>query len=251
MIPIIIQLGPIPINSFGLMMALAILAASLLLAKTFQANGIDPSLGDKFAFTAGVSGLIGARIWFLAEHYNELAADFWSAAFSSAGFTFYGGFIIASLSVIFLCKQNKLSIAKVADCLGPALCLGYAVGRLGCQLSGDGDYGMQTTSFWGMSYATGVIPTDPGVLAYPTPFFESTIALVVMFILLKVDSSLKWQAPFQRFGLYLILISTERFFIEFIRIERKFDSGYSEAQYIALILALIGSFMFLRVRRSV
>jgi phosphatidylglycerol:prolipoprotein diacylglycerol transferase len=126
------------------------------------------------------------------------------------------------------------------------LALGYAVGRLGCQLSGDGDYGIRTSGWWGMSYATGVVPTLPGELVYPTPLFESSIALLVLWVLSWVEvRSTVLSGRFQRFGLYLVLISIERFFVEFLRPNVKVLSNFSEAQIIAVGLAVFGIVLLL------
>ena len=98
-----------------------------------------------------------------------------------------------------------------------------------------------------MSYATGVVPTPPGVLVYPTPLFESTLSLVVLWILLKVESSTTvLSVRFQRFGLYLVLISIERLLVEGFRINPVVAWGMSEAQLIALGLIAIGGMLILR-----
>jgi phosphatidylglycerol:prolipoprotein diacylglycerol transferase len=221
--------------------ALALFAGALRLAKSFQVYGIDPRLAERYVTAAGLSGLVGARLWYIAENWSYVQHDIFGALFASAGFTFYGGFIIASIFLLVMARRDGVGLARFCDALGPALALGYAVGRLGCQLSGDGDYGSATDGFWGMSYATGVVPTRPGVRAYPTPLFESTIALAILWVLSWVEQSktilLK---PLQRFGLYLALISLERIFVEVFRINPEMISGLSEAQVIGIVLMLLG-----------
>ncbi|MFN4895680.1 MAG: prolipoprotein diacylglyceryl transferase [Pseudomonadota bacterium] len=241
MIPNVIELGPLPIRSFGLMVALALFAGSLRLAKSFARYGIDPRLAEKYVTAAGVSGLLGARLWYLAENWSFVKYDPFGALFSSAGFTFYGGFIIASIVLYVMARRDGVGVARFCDALGPALALGYAVGRLGCQLSGDGDYGSASTGFWGMSYATGVVPTPPGVRVYPTPLFESSIALAILWVLSWVEcSKTVLTKPLQRFGLYLVLISLERITVEIFRINPELLYGLSEAQVIGGALALLG-----------
>ncbi len=241
MIPNLIEIGPIPIRSFGLMVALALFAGALRLAISFKRYGLDPHLAERYVTAAGISGLIGARLWFIAENWSDTRHDLVGALLSSAGFTFYGGFIIAAVVVYLLARRDKTDISKLCDALGPCLALGYAVGRLGCQLSGDGDYGIRTTRWWGMSYATGVVPTLPGELVYPTPLFESSIALLVLWILSSVEvRATLLSGRFQRFGLYLVLISIERFFVEFLRPNVKLLSNLSEAQLIAMGLGVFG-----------
>ena len=246
MIPQIIQLGPFPINSFGLMIALALLACTWRLAISFRALGIDSALAERYVFVAGFSGLAGARIWYLTENLTETLRDPMGALFSSAGFTFYGGLIISFLVMWWMCRRDKVSFTRYLDASGPTMTLGYAIGRVGCQLSGDGDYGVATTSIFGMSYASGVVPTPPGVLAFPTPLYETTIALLILPILMRVEVSPAWQAPLKRFGLYLVLISIERVVIEFLRINPKMLGPLSEAQLIGIGFALIGVFLVFR-----
>ncbi len=241
MIPTLLELGPIPVRSFGLMVALALFAGAIRLTLSFRRYGLDPRLAERYVTAAGVSGLLGARVWYIGENWSEVQHDLWGAIFSSAGFTFYGGFIIASIVVYLLAKKDGTNIGRLCDSLGPCLALGYAVGRLGCQLSGDGDYGVATSGFWGMSYSTGVVPTPPGTLVYPTPLFESTIAIGVLSILSYVEKSATLLClPFQRFGFYLVLISIERLFVETLRGNPVVVLGMSEAQCIALGLIAFG-----------
>ena len=129
------------------MVALALFAGAVRLAYSFKHYGLDTRLAERYVTAAGISGLLGARLWFIAENWSDVKSDLLGALFSSAGFTFYGGFIIASIYVYLLAKRDGTDIAKFCDSLGPCLALGYAVGRLGCQLSGDGDYGIPTTGF--------------------------------------------------------------------------------------------------------
>jgi phosphatidylglycerol:prolipoprotein diacylglycerol transferase len=252
MIPTLLELGPIPVRSFGLMIALALFAGALRLARSFSRYGIDPALAERYVTAGGISGLVGARLWHIGENWNVYRHDLVSALTASAGFTFYGGFIIATVCVYILARRDGTNIAKLCDALGPCLALGYAIGRLGCQLSGDGDYGMPTTGFWGMSYSTGVVPTLPGELVYPTPLFESAISLVVLAVLSLVEKSDTFLAKgYQRFGLYLVLISIERFSVEFLRINPRLALSLSEAQWIALGLMVAGSVLImLRSARS-
>ena len=249
MIPTIIHLGPIPINSFGLMVALALLVGIERLAISFRRFGLPEQLAERYVLWSGFLGLVGARLWFIGDHWSEVRGELVAALLASAGFVFYGGFITAWIVVLVLLRRDGIAPRRFFDAFGPALALGYAVGRLGCQLSGDGDYGAQTTSFWGMSYSSGVIPTPPGVLVYPTPFFESTIAIAIAVVLGRVEVSRSpfWQKPFARMGLCLLLLSVERFFIEFLRINPRVAGGVlSEAQVIALVLTAIGGALLLR-----
>lgn len=244
MIPTIIEIGPLPIRSFGLMVALALFVGAARMAKSLRHYGIDPRLAERYVTAAGLSGLLGARVWYIGENWSALRHDLFGALFASAGFTFYGGFIIAAIVVYVLAKRDGTDMGRFCDALGPCLALGYAVGRLGCQLSGDGDYGSATYGFWGMSYSTGVVPTLAGERVYPTPLFESTLSLLIVFTLSYVERSETLLARrFQRFGLYLVLISLERVVVEFLRINPPVLWGFSEAQLIGALLCLGGALL--------
>jgi phosphatidylglycerol:prolipoprotein diacylglycerol transferase len=245
MIPTIFEIGPIPVHSFGLMIALMFFAAVARLGDSFAEAGIDRRLAETFVFYGVFSGLIGARLWYLIEEWSSVKGDLVGAVFSGAGFTFYGGFVAALATVLLICKKNQISSHKFFDSGVPTLALGYAIGRLGCQLSGDGDYGISTTSWLGMSYEHGVVPTPPGIMVLPTPLYESVIAILIALFLLSDTAKQKFKAPWQMWGCALLLLSTERFIIEFIRVKQKYI-GLSEAHYFSIIFALLGIYLMLR-----
>ncbi len=250
MIPQLFSIGPLPINTFGLMVALAILSGMHLLRRSFIYQGLDGSKAETYVFIGGVSGLLGSRLWHLFEHWREVLRSPIEMIFSSAGFTFYGGFLFASLVLYLFCRRDKFPVTRFMDACGPTLALGYAIGRLGCQLSGDGDYGKFTDSIFGMSYLTGVVPTPPGFFAYPTPLYESTLCFLILWGLLRVETSREWDAPLSRFGLYLSLVATSRFFVEYLRINPEVVGSLSQAQIISIVLALLGTWLVFRKRNA-
>jgi phosphatidylglycerol---prolipoprotein diacylglyceryl transferase len=250
MIPELFRLGPIPVNSFGLTIALAMMAGIYRLSQSFRRNGIPAEFAERYVLTAGFTGLLGARVWHLIENYEELRGDLLAAALSTAGFTFYGGFLIACVVLLVMARRDKLPLAPLLDALGPSLALGYAIGRLGCQLAGDGDYGVATTSIWGMEYPTGTVPTPPGVRVYATPLFESAIAMAILGVLTVLERSSYAAVYYLRFSVYLVLIALERFFVEFIRVNPHVAWGLSQAQIVSLILAACGTVLFVSTFRA-
>lgn len=249
MIPDLISVGPVTIHSFGLMVALAIVAGLKLATKSFSRLGLPVQHAESIVFVAGISGILGARFWSMFVY--ERGATFndpLGTLLSSGGFVFHGGLIISALCTAYFIRRRGLSIPIVADALGPALMLGYGIGRLGCQLSGDGDYGAPTTSIFGMSYSTGYIPTPPGQFVYPTPFFESLMAFASLYILLKLERE-KHLRPGKRFAAMMILMGACRFLIEFIRVEPMMAIGITEAQLVSIILVGIGIFIALPFSR--
>jgi phosphatidylglycerol:prolipoprotein diacylglycerol transferase len=253
MIPQLFHIGPLPVNSFGLMVALAVFAGIPILASSFRRNGIDPRFAEKYAVAAGVSGFIGARVWYLIVNTHHILEDAsyttsmveWLSTvaghvFANAGFIFYGGFVVAAVTLWIMMKRDRILPSLFVDSMGPALALSYAIGRVGCQLSGDGDYGVATSSWVGMSYETGVVPTPPGVRAYPAPFFESIMSVLVFMLLTRIEEKGMLKRPYSRFGLYLAAMSCERFLIEIIRLNPRFSTGISQAQFFALTFLVLG-----------
>lgn len=241
MIPQVFNLGFIPVNSFGLLICLAMIVGILELERCFNNYGIPKKLAEKFVMWGGFGGLIGARLWYIfVSHYEESSVDLFASLTSAAGFTFYGGFIASFLIINGLIYYHKLNFSNVANSLATTLAIGYAVGRLGCQLSGDGDYGIATDSFLGMSFATGVIPTPPGVTVFPTPLYESAIAIIVYYILRRFQNSNRCHFG-TCFAWYLVFMAVERFLVEFLRVELRVASGLTEAQIISIGLFIFGT----------
>ena len=250
MIPTVFQLGPLPVHSFGLMIALAVVAGVIRLQRSFAIRGIPEQLAERYVIAAALSGLIGARVWYVATYPEARSAGLVEALLSSGGFVFLGGFIVALLTLVVLAKLDRIEITALLDALGPAMALGYAIGRLGCQLSGDGDYGLTTTSWIGMSFESGVVPTPPGILVYPTPFFESVLALITLWLLTRAEARVWWRGKLRVFGAYLVLSGVARFIVEFWRINPVLEldwisrwvgiTGLSEAQHISAALMLGG-----------
>ena len=109
---------------------------------------------------AGIAGLVGARLYHVLESPAEFFANPWPQLLSRYGFAWFGGFLGGFFALIFLARWLRIPVLEFLDIASPAACVGYAIGRIGCLLSGDGDYGMPTSLPWGMSFPNGVVPTD-------------------------------------------------------------------------------------------
>lgn len=250
MIPTLFKLGPLPVHAFGLMLVLAFLASWRSIERSLKFHGEDTAIAENIVFWAALGGVIGARIWFLLSFPKELLRAPLEAIFSSGGFIFYGGFLGGTLAVIIFLKLRGKPVLAYADYLSPAIAIGYAVGRIGCQLSGDGDYGSISNLPWAMSYASGVIPTPEGVLVHPSPVYETTVALLIAAILVFAQERRVFKVPGQIFGLYLALTALERFAVEFLRIEPIIAFGLTQAQLFAIGLVLLGIFFIAKGSRS-
>jgi phosphatidylglycerol:prolipoprotein diacylglycerol transferase len=163
-------------------------------------------------------------------------------AFSTAGFTAYGGFILAVILCTIATRRKKQSGLVIAEAVVPMMALGYAIGRIGCQLAGDGDYGIPTTLPWGMSYPNGVIPTSE--IVHPTPVYE-TLYNGALFVFLWVRRK-KGAWLGQQICFYLIFTGLGRFLVEFIRLNERVFWRFSSAQIIAFLALAAGLFFLVR-----
>ena len=155
MIPILFELGPIKVYSYGLMLGIAFLLGSYILSLELKRKRLKPEVGQWITILAVVFGISGAKLLFLIEEWEAFLQDPLGMAFSPGGLTWYGGFIVAMVAVYVYIRAKKIPFLKIWDCLGVALILAYGVGRIGCHLAGDGDYGTPTTLPWGTIYAQG------------------------------------------------------------------------------------------------
>src|SRR5918994_2646830 len=250
MLPILFQIGPITIYSFGAFMALAALTAAWVVHAELKRRGYNPELASTMVFAAAVGGLLGARILFIVEDWSTFVRSPWDFIFTGAGFTWYGGFLGGVLGVSWIVKKNKIPWLIGADIAAPALAIAYGVGRLGCHVAGDGDWGTVTDVPWGVAYTNAIIgwvdpttgvPYPPGVRVHPTPIYEFLQSIVIFAILWGIKT--KGLAPGAIAWLYLILAGLARFTVEFWRVNPTLAAGLSEAQWISLILMADGSGM--------
>ena len=154
-----LHLGPLTLQTFGLCFALAFLAAGALVWKRFGELGKPPDWGYEMGFAALVGGLVGSRVYFLVQNYDEVKDDLLGNLFSGSGLVWYGGAIGGALAVLAWAWWRDFLNLTLLDVAAPALALGYALGRCGCQLSGDGDYGKPWNGPWAMAYPNGTEPT--------------------------------------------------------------------------------------------
>lgn len=219
---------------FGVCVALAVVGAVELFKWTSR-NVISSREAEGLAVWSILTGLVGAKLWYEIFYNPEPFRDI----FSPSGIVFYGGFLAGSVCFFMISLVKGYDIKALADCASLSVLFGYGVGRLGCQLSGDGDYGIPTSSFVGIPYPGGVVPVHTPV--YPTPFFESAIVLIGLVMILRTfDSSRVGTLAY--FYKVLLLMGLERFSIEFIRLNPRVLLGFTEAQIISLLLAIIGLF---------
>src|SRR5580704_12822528 len=261
MIPFL-HLGPLTIPTFGLMVAIGLLVAAYVLQADFdrrrgqlQKSGRFKSAGEQshhdegslIIGIAGLAGLVGARLYHVLESPRELVADP-SVLISRYGFAWFGGFLGGFVALVILAKRFRIPVLAFLDLCSPAAAVGYAIGRIGCLLSGDGDYGIPTTLPWGMSFPNGVVPTTARV--HPTPIYEFFVWLAIAAFLWHMGTkALRGpKAAGEIFCNYLILTGAARFLVEFIRINPRSFFGMSNAQAASLASILAGAVLLWRLK---
>jgi phosphatidylglycerol---prolipoprotein diacylglyceryl transferase len=267
MCPRLFQIGPFTVYSFGLMMALGFLTANYFLAQELKRRKLNPSIANNIILIGLVAGVIGSKLLFLIENWNEFIANPMREALSPSGLTWYGGFLLATLGIYLYGRKLKINFKIISDATSPGLLLGYGVARIGCHLSGDGDYGFPTSLPWGTDYSKGTYPPSAafkpfpeitsrypnGIVpdntpCHPTPVYEFILCLIFFWFMWRYRKVLKPDGAM--FALYLILAGTERFVVEFLRINPRLTLGLSEAQLIAVVLVALGALLLVYYRRG-
>jgi phosphatidylglycerol---prolipoprotein diacylglyceryl transferase len=257
MLPILFQFGPLTIYSFGVLMALAALTAAWVVHVELKRSGYNPELASTMVFAAAIGGLLGARLLFIVEDWGNFLRSPWDFIFTGAGFTWYGGFLGGILGVTWVVRKNNIPWLKAADIAAPALAIAYGVGRLGCHVAGDGDWGTVTDVPWGVAYTNAIIgwvdpstgvPYPPGVRVHPTPIYEFLQSVLVFGILWALRK--KEYAPGTLFWLYLALAGFARLVVEFWRLNPVFAFGLTEAQWFGVLTIIIGLWQLLTARRA-
>lgn len=254
MYPILFQVGPFTIYSFGTLMAVAALTAGWLVSLELKRCRFNPELASTIIFAAAIGGLGGARLLFVFEEWNSFVRSPWDFIFSGAGFTWYGGMLGGALAVTWVFRRAGIPWLQAADISAPALAIAYGVGRIGCHVAGDGDWGTVTDVPWAVAYTNAVIgwvhpytgvPYPPGVRVHPTSIYEFIQSVIIFAILWPLRK--KAYPDGTIFWLYLILSGLARFAVEFWRVNPAIGLGMTEAQWFSLASIVLGLWLiFLR-----
>ena len=263
---------PLPIAMFGLFVALAMLAAAACLSAELRRMHAIGQLGNarrqvrhpdgtvswietppqeivaNLTLTVMLAGVVGARLFHILEHTDQFMAAPWDMIFSRSGLSVFGGLILGTVAGIVFIRRWQLPARPLLDAVAPAMMLGYAIGRIGCQVSGDGDWGTVSNVAlkpdwlplwtWAQTYDNniyGELIAAPGV--YPTPMYETAMALLcfgVLWRLRKHGFQTGWL-----FALYLLLAGVERLLIEQIRVNPAFDLGLVQATQAEIVAAAL------------
>jgi len=217
---------------------------------------------------AALWGFLGAKIFHNLEYWDDFVQDPIGGLLSFSGLTFYGGLIMGGAAVIYHSNKYGIKWIHMLDIAGPGMMLAYAVGRIGCQLSGDGDWGIENIApkpswlswapdwVWAFKYPHNVVNNGvpiPGCTGpfcnelplpvFPTPFYEVMMGLFIFALLWAFRNKIK--TPGIMWSLYLIFNGMERFLIESIRVNSEYHTfglAFTQAEMISTILILLGIF---------
>ncbi|HEX9202039.1 MAG TPA: prolipoprotein diacylglyceryl transferase family protein [Acidobacteriaceae bacterium] len=271
-----LDIGPVHLGTFGLLLWLAAVAGTFVLHKNFARNGVDADALNVVALVV-VLGVIGAKVWHelqdvraLEDALRFIGRPGWHhpldvvlgfLSWFRDGFAWFGG-MVAGIAVLMIQGHTarfkgpgwvsledpgpapgaRVGAIRMLDLAAPAAAVGYGVGRIGCLLSGDGDYGINTTLPWGVHMAKNALvpPHPPDALVQPTPVYELLFSLAVFWILWQLGKKPKpvgWMT-----GLYLVLAGIGRFLVEFVRVNPKlyFHGALSNAQVAAAASTMLG-----------
>lgn len=264
---------------------------------------------------AAVAGFVGAKVFNALETWDAFVANPIESLFSSGGFTFYGGLICAFVALFFFARKHQFSFKHLCDAAAPALMIAYAIGRLGCHFSGDGDWGIYNSAYLsqpdatlqlqvdrapfdsfvnaqpelfpelrGFGYAPEIYYEAPSFLprwtvamnyahnvnkegfiiqayvgeynavlpaaVFPTPIYEFVVCSILFLVLMGLRR--RWNVPLRLFGLYLIFNGVERFFIEKIRVNHKYEGFFNltQAEIISFVLIILGLVLLFRKAKA-
>jgi phosphatidylglycerol:prolipoprotein diacylglycerol transferase len=234
----------ITLQTFGLMMALGFVVAGLAAGAYLKELGRPVDWAYEMVFAALVGGVVGARLWWVGENWSEAKDDLLGSLFSGSGLVWYGGAIGGAIAVLTWARRRGVLDLTTLDVAAVPLAAGYAMGRIGCQLAGDGDYGRDWDGPWAMAYPDGTVPTTTPV--HPTPIYEALAMGIVALVLWRLRH--RW-APGTLFAVYLVAAGTERFLVEFVRRNDAVLLGLTQPQVISIVMIAAGG-AWLWVRRG-
>jgi phosphatidylglycerol:prolipoprotein diacylglycerol transferase len=231
-----IHLLGLNIKTFGVFFALNFAAWGLLVARRLRELGKPQDWAYEMVLVAIAGGLVGARLYYVIQHYDAVKDHLVSGLFGGAGLVWYGGLLGGTITIVLWARWRGFLNLALLDLAGPGLALGYAVGRIGCQVSGDGDYGIHSGLPWAMAYPHGEVPTTTKV--HPTPIYETLSMGLIAFGLWQLRDRVR---PGGLFALYLVFAGLERFIVEFVRRNANVALGLTAAQLESLGLLVCGA----------
>jgi phosphatidylglycerol:prolipoprotein diacylglycerol transferase len=230
-----LHLWHLNVPTFGLMLWLAAVVAAFVMDRGFRRAHVDADAVGMVAVTV-VAGIVGAKLWHVIDTPLEFQEQGWRVLWDTAGFAWFGGLVFGISALLLQGWWAKIGGLRTLDLAAPAAAIGYGIGRIGCFLSGDGCYGIETKLPWGMSFPNGIEPTLARV--HPTPLYELVAGVLIGWWLWSRGGKQKGTGAI--LGQYLLLTGTARFLVEFIRRNPKVLWGLSNAQLASAGSAIVG-----------
>jgi phosphatidylglycerol:prolipoprotein diacylglycerol transferase len=246
MIPTL-SLGPVTLSTYGLMMLAGFVAGYACLRHELARKGLDPRIADSTTFGGIVGGLLGARMLHLLEHWEAFTAEPSVRGLAAGGFSWYGGLVGGVLLSATIARLERAPLRAFLDAIVPSILVGYAIGRIGCHLAGDGDYGPPTQLPWATSYQYGLVPTSQ--LVHPTPLYEAIAALACFQLIWRIRARSRPAGAL--FCLFLIFSGLSRLVLEFWRLNPPVAFGLTVAQFSAALGVVCGIAIRSRLQRHV
>jgi phosphatidylglycerol:prolipoprotein diacylglycerol transferase len=258
--PFNLQVGPLAITGYGIMMMVGFLVGGWLIALELERRHLTRDYSSDIIFAALVGGIVGAKLWYVVLTQDP------GALFSRGGLVWYGGFLGGVVAVLLNGWRLGVPARWTMQLMPPALAAAYALGRIGCFLVGD-DYGGPSTLPWAVAFPEGLPPSTAGNLAafgvtvpagldpstvlavHPTQLYEAAIMFLAFTVLWKLRTR-AWGIG-AVFGVYLMIAGVERFFIEILRAkDDRFFGGFTAAQLTSVAIVVVGVAVFSRLREA-
>ncbi|MDO8682296.1 MAG: prolipoprotein diacylglyceryl transferase [Armatimonadota bacterium] len=243
--PILFEIGPLPIRAYGFMMMIGFIIGLYRAVRAAGKRGMDTSYVVDTALYALISGIAGARLFFILLNWPEFKGNLGSIlSIWEGGLSFHGGVLFAVAAVYIYARSKRIPFMQIADLLAPSLAIGYAFARIGCFLNGC-CYGIQTDLFFGVRFP------DLYDLRHPTQLYASAASFLIYLALTRVE---KWQMPQGYvFAAYLAMYSVYRFLIEFLRkgaTAEVLAFGLTEAQIVSIAIFVVAGIALWRIKRK-
>jgi phosphatidylglycerol:prolipoprotein diacylglycerol transferase len=240
--PVLYRIGGFEITSFGVLVAAAALVGLSLFRRELSRAGLPPT-GIDAGFAGIFGGLAGAKVWWTLEFFGT--APFLSLLFSRGGLSWFGGFTFGLASGLLVIRLKRLPLLPTLAAAAPALAIGHAIGRIGCFLVGD-DYGKISDLPWAVAFPEGLPPTLNRV--HPTQIYEALPLFLICVFLLHLRRNRV--ADRRVFATYLLLAGSNRFLVEFLRVNEQVVGPLTVAQLASLGAIAAGAWLALTKRRG-
>ena len=255
MYPRLLELGPITVYTYGVLLAAAYLFGLQLARVRAKQRGLDANRVLDLGIYIIISALVGAKLLLLITDFKSFTADPRELlTLARSGGVFYGGLIVAVIVALWYIRRVGLPLWTTCDVFAPGIALGHVVGRFGCLFAGC-CYGKPTTRPWGITFtdpfAAANVGTPLGVALHPTQLYEAGAELLILIVLLVTERKGR-PFPGRTFWLYMLLYAISRFIIEFYRGDDRGAVGmFSTSQFISIVLAPLAIVMLVYLSRVV